>query len=292
MAAIVVEAHAQTGVQLAKPVAEQAAPTAAKPAAAAKKPGGKTVDAITVAGASQNGFRSSIGRRSYGVANDLATTTGAISDALKNVPSVEVDVQGNVSLRGDTNVTILVDGKPSAMFRGASAAQALQSMPADSIERVEVITNPSAQFSPEGSAGIINLVTKQVHRIGKSASVRASLGSSGRRNLGVSGAYSSDKLTLSGDAGVRHDPQHSTGVDDRQSLDPTSGQQIASHLTSLNSGPLDLWNIRGSLDYDLDAATRLSAELRHNTFNFDANTIQTIQIFGPTCVQAQVTDLI
>src|SRR5258707_9161224 len=140
------QAHAQ-----AQPSAAPAKAPAKAAAKGAKPDAGKTVDAITVTGASQQGFRSSIDRRSYGVANDLATTTGSIGDALKNIPSVEVDVNGNVSLRGDTNVTILIDGKPSGLFKGASAAQALQAMPADSIERVEVITNPSAAFSPEGS---------------------------------------------------------------------------------------------------------------------------------------------
>jgi outer membrane cobalamin receptor len=275
--------------------AQAAAPDAsAKPAAkpAAKSPArtsaGKTVDAITVTGASQNGMRTSIDRRSYGVANDLATTTGSISDALKNIPSVEVDVQGNVSLRGDTNVTIMVDGKPSAMFRGASAAQALQSMPADQIERVEVMTNPSAQFSPEGSAGIINLVTKQSRKAGKSGSIRANVGGAGRHNFGASGAYNNNKLTVSGDVGARRDPQHSVNTDDRAFPDPVTGLTDTSHTDSSVRGPLQMWNARVSADYDLDGVNRISAELRHNTFNFDADTQQRFQGFGPTGALTQV----
>ena len=219
-AAAMVAVGAQAQAQAAAPDAS-AKPAPAKPAAKtpAKPSAGKTVDAITVTGASQNGMRTSIDRRSYGVANDLATTTGSISDALKNIPSVEVDVQGNVSLRGDTNVTIMVDGKPSALFRGASAAQALQSMPADQIERVEVITNPSAQFSPEGTAGVINLITKTSHHVGKSGSIRLNLGTGNRGNFGVSGAYNSNKLTLSGDLNGRFDPQSGDGLDNRQILD-------------------------------------------------------------------------
>jgi outer membrane receptor for ferrienterochelin and colicin len=101
--------------------------------APAKAPAARTVDGVTVTGASQNGFRSDIDRKSYGIASDLSTTTGSISDALRNIPSVEVDPQGNVSLRGDSNVTILLDGKPSGQFKGASAGQALQALPADAI---------------------------------------------------------------------------------------------------------------------------------------------------------------
>ncbi|HLZ77006.1 TonB-dependent receptor domain-containing protein [Phenylobacterium sp.] len=264
-AASTAHAQTQTPQSPAPPAANGKAP--AKPAAApAKKaqPAAKTVDEVTVTGASTQGFRSSIDRRSYGIAQDLATTTGTISDALKNIPSVEVDVQGNVSLRGDTNVTILVDGKPSALFRGQSAAQALQSLPADSVERVEVITNPSAEFSPDGSAGIINLVMKKVHRVGESGSVRYNVGTAGRRNGGVSGAYSSDALTLSGDAGFRHDPQHPVTVDQRSQFDASGNQLSNTRETIDNRGPLDQWNARGGLDYDLNKKDRLSAEIHAN----------------------------
>src|SRR4051812_13721009 len=172
----------------------------ATPGAAAKPAPGRTVEGVTVTGASQNGFRSDIDRKSYGIATDLQTTTGSISDALRNIPSVEVDAQGNVSLRGDGNVTIMLDGKPTGQFKGAAGAQALQALPADSIERVEVITNPSAEFSPDGSAGIINLISKKVRKPGRSGSLRASLGNRGRRQAAITLAYNSDKLTLSADA--------------------------------------------------------------------------------------------
>jgi outer membrane receptor protein involved in Fe transport len=252
---------------------------AAKPSApAAKKPATpKTVDEVVVTGAAQNGFRSSIDRRSYGIANDLATTTGTISDALKNIPSVEVDVQGNVSLRGDPNVTILVDGKPSALFRGQSAAQALQSLPADSVERVEVITNPSAEFSPDGSAGIINLVMKKTHRIGTSGSVRYTTGSEGLRNGGVTGAYSSDALTLSGDAGFGHFPQHVDLINDRSQFDGSGAAQETTHQTTADRGVVDQWNGRAGVDYDLSKTDRLSAELHANQSAYGVRALEHLQ---------------
>jgi outer membrane receptor for ferrienterochelin and colicin len=251
------------------PVSNAKAPAKAptKPAAApaAKKSAApKTVDEVTVTGASQSAFRSSIDRRSYGVANDLAATTGTISDALKNIPSVEVDLQGNVSLRGDTNVTILVDGKPSALFRGQSAAQALQSLPADSVERVEVLTNPSAEFSPEGSAGIINLVMKKTHRAGTSGSARYTIGTAGLRNGGVSGAYNANDLTISGDAGFGHIPQHVTNHDDRAQFDAAGNPLEATHLVTDDRGMVDQWNSRVGADYDLSKTDRLTAELHAN----------------------------
>src|SRR5262249_37870587 len=151
------------------------------------------------------GYRSSIDKRSYDISKDLQTTTGSVADALRNVPSVDVDPQGNITLRGDGNVVIMVDGKPSTLFRRQSMAQALQSIPADQYERVEVMTNPSAAYSPNGSAGIINLITKKNHKPGRTGSIRVAKGSEGRWNTGLNGAYQAGKLTLSLNAGLRHD---------------------------------------------------------------------------------------
>jgi outer membrane receptor for ferrienterochelin and colicin len=240
------------------------------------------VDTVTVTGESQNAYRSSIDRRSYGIANDLAATTGSISDALKNVPSVEVDVQGNVSLRGDPNVTIMIDGKPSTLFKGPGAAQALQSLPADQFERVEVITNPSAQFSPEGSAGIINLITKQTRRAGRSGSIRANLGTAGRRNVGGALAYNSSQLTLSADAAWRHDPQHSVSDEVRQDVDPASGRTLNTRNLGTNRGPLEVTTLRAGVDYDPDKATRLSGELRYNNFTYHPDARTLLSVTDPT----------
>ena len=283
--ALATAAHGQTAPQAQKtPAPTRTAPpkTAPSPGAAGKKAAEKTVEEVVVTGESQNGYRASIDRRSYGVANDLAASTGTISDALKNIPSVEVDVQGNVSLRGDTNVTILVDGKPSALFRGQSAAQALQSLPADSVERVEVITNPSSEFSPEGSAGIINLVMKKNRRAGTSGSVRFNTATAGGRNGGASYAYNRNDLTLSADAGFRHDPQHVTVNDDRTQLDGAGHELQRTHQVIDQRGPADQWNARAGADYDLGKTDRLSAEIhayQNDRGMFNRNRVQG---FGPS----------
>jgi outer membrane receptor protein involved in Fe transport len=269
----------------------QATPPAAKPTAPARPAPGKpapgaTVEGLTVTTDSPTAFRSSIDRRSYGVATDLQSTTGSISDALRNIPSVEVDVQGNVSLRGDTNVTIMIDGKPSGQFRGEGKAQALQNLPADQIERVEVITNPSAAFKPDGAAGIINLISKKTRKPGGSGSVRANVGSSGRRNGGLSGSYNSNKVTLSGDAALRHDRQAQDFTDTRSRLNPATGAFVDSYRVSSRKDVVDFGNVRGSLDYDPDAKTRISGELRHNQFKFDT---QQSDAYGEPTPAAPVT---
>ena len=248
---------------------EKAPPPPAKPAETPAAPAGRTVPGVTVTGASQNGFRSDIDRKSYGIASDLQTTTGSISDALRNIPSVEVDPQGNVSLRGDSNVTILLDGKPSGQFKGPNAGQALQTLPADSIERVEVITNPSAEFSPEGTAGVINLISKKTRKAGAAGSMRLSLGNQGRKQAGITGSYNSEKLALSGDLNGRYDPQSAGGLDTRQVLDGHGHVLSTSQTINSGSGHLDRWGAHASADYDLDAATRIGADLRFSHTDID-----------------------
>ncbi len=270
--------------------AQDPAPAAAKPAPAAKPQGGRTVEGVTVTGASQNGFRSDIDRKSYGIATDLQTTTGAISDALRNIPSVEVDPQGNVSLRGDSNVTILLDGKPSGQFKGASAGQALQALPADSIERVEVITNPSAEFSPEGAAGIINLISKKTRKVGASGSARVSVGNQGRKQAGLTGAYNSERLVLSGDINGRYDPQSADGQDRREVLDGHGRILSTSQTQNLGSGHLDRWAAHGSVDFDLDPKTRISGDARFSHFDLDQGPEARFQSEDPNGAVAQAFD--
>lgn len=259
---------------LATPVFAQT-PAAAQPAAPAQRParppGGappaeNTVEGVTVTGRRPD-LAVGIDRRSYSVANDLQAATGSIADVLRNVPQVEVDVQGNVSLRGDPNVTILIDGRPSGAFTGEGRGDALQNLPADQIERVEVITNPSAALRPDGSGGVINLVTKQNRRAGRYATVRGSIGTGGRGNLGVSGAYTGQKLTLSGDAGYRRIGSDSVFTVERaRSID---GDFVESRQDGTTSNTGDIMNFRLGAEYNLDAATRLSAELRRFDFGID-----------------------
>ncbi|WP_262423443.1 TonB-dependent receptor plug domain-containing protein [Brevundimonas denitrificans] len=132
-------------------------------------------------------IRTSIDSTSYSLANDLQATTGSLADALRNIPSVDVDPQGGVSLRGDSNVTILVDGRPSGILSGPGRAQALLQLPADQYARIEVMTNPSAAYSPEGSGGVINLITRPTApRAGvqSTGSVRLNVGDDGRWTRG------------------------------------------------------------------------------------------------------------
>lgn len=109
-------------------------------------------------------------KRVFNVGKDVSNLGGNATDVLDNIPSVTVDVEGNVSLRGSENVRILIDGKPSGMV-GISTTDALRQLDSDMIERIEVITNPSARYDAEGEAGIINIVLKKEKRKGINGSV-------------------------------------------------------------------------------------------------------------------------
>lgn len=242
--------------------AETAPAPSPPPPAPAPKPQGNTVEGLTVQ-AGQSPMKSSIDRRSYSVTDDLQATTGSIADALKRIPSVEVDIDGNVKLRGDSSVTILIDGKPSALMKGQGRADALSQLPADQIERVEVLTNPGAQYSPEGTGGVINLVTKKARTsgAGPSGSVRFNAGTGGRYNGGLNWGYNSKKLSLSANAGFWTFDTEFDNLDDR-TLSGGLRRRSTSKAQITGGGGY----VRLAGDYEVDARNRLTAEL--NLFGY------------------------
>ena len=114
-------------------------------------------------------------KKIYNVGQDLTNSGATISDALDNIPSVTVDIDGAIALRGNNNVRILINGRPSALA-GFGSTDALQQLPADAIERVEVITSPSARYDAEGTAGILNIILKKEKTRGFNGVINAGLG--------------------------------------------------------------------------------------------------------------------
>ena len=123
-------------------------------------------------------------KKIYNVGKDLTVRGGTVSDVLDNVPSVSVDVEGNVALRGNENVRILIDGKPSGLV-GLSSNEALRQLPAEAIEKVEVITSPSARYDAEGTAGILNIILRRSKLQGLNGAITTNLGYP--KSAGISG---------------------------------------------------------------------------------------------------------
>ncbi|MEO6225717.1 MAG: TonB-dependent receptor [Sphingomicrobium sp.] len=205
-------------------------------------------------------------RVSFSVANDLQVRTGTLADALRSVPGVDVDVNGQVSLRGDSSVKILIDGRPSAMLQGEGRDTAVLTMPSGQIERVEVITNPSAAMSPEGG-GVINLVMKKSRPNTRSATIKANVGGRGRQTVGLNATTSGSKLTATVDANYRRFNGDNQLTQRGTFTDPATGAEtVVDRVNDLdfstNGGTL-----RASIDYDADKSDRLSTE--GNYFSFD-----------------------
>jgi outer membrane receptor protein involved in Fe transport len=142
-------------------------------------------------------------KKIYNVGKDLTVSGGTVSDVLDNVPSVSVDVEGNVSLRGNDNVQILINGKPSGLV-GLNSTDALRQLPAESIDRVEVITSPSARYESEGTAGILNIILRRSKLQGFNGAV--TLNGGHPTSYGISGNinYRTGDLNLFNTSGYRY----------------------------------------------------------------------------------------
>ncbi|MBL4754796.1 MAG: TonB-dependent receptor [Flavobacteriales bacterium] len=144
-----------------------------------------------------------IDKKVFNVQKDLSNVGGNAADVLENVPSVIVDVDGNISLRGSDNVRILIDGKPSGLM-GISPAKALEQIPANTIERIEIITNPSVRYDAEGIAGIINIILKKDRANGFNGMLNVTTGFPHRHNANFTFNYKLNKLNFFGTLGARY----------------------------------------------------------------------------------------
>ena len=157
------------------------------------KPSSQNLEEIEVV-ATQNRVEYKIDRKVINVSQDLNAAGGSAADVLQNTPSVTVDIDGNVSLRGSSNFTVLIDGRPSPL----AGNDALQQIPATSIQNIEIITNPSAKFDPDGMAGIINIVMKKNSLQGLSGIFNTSIGTGEKYSGDFLLSYKTQKYNLFG----------------------------------------------------------------------------------------------
>ncbi len=207
-------------------------------------------------------FVNSIDRKTFNVGEDLMSKTGSLSDLLQNVPSVQVDIDGNVSLRGSDNVTILIDGKPSSMMN-LNRAAILQQIPANSIEKIEVITNPSAKYKPDGTSGIINIVLKKNKSLGTNGNASANVGNDNRYNGNFAMNYNPGKFNVFGNLGFRQDDRNRINNISTQTY--SNGKETSSIYNHSDSHGRPISFIAGlGADFKIDARNRFGVSANYN----------------------------
>lgn len=209
---------------------------------------GNILSEVTVTGQKQ-GMQMGIDKKIFSVDQSVISEGGSATDLLQNVPSVSTDMDGNVSLRGSSGVRVLIDGKPS-LIAGGNVAQILASIPASSIESVEVITNPSAKYDAEGQSGIINIVLKKNTKLGFNGSAAITAGNRDNYNANTNLSFQNSKVNLYGNYSYRYGNRLGGGYQDIFYKSDSSRTAFANQVTrstSLEKGH----NAKAGLDYYL-----------------------------------------
>jgi len=198
-----------------------------------------------------------IDKKVINVSQQHTSASGSAVEILENIPSVTVDIEGNVSLRGSQSFTVLIDGKPSLL----SSSDALQQIPASSIENIEIITNPSAKYDPDGTAGIINIILKRNKLQGVSGVVNASYGSN--NSYGGDFLFSFRKEKFNFYLGADYNKRIMQGESNEEKI--TSKNDTLYNVFSDGDFMRDMLRngVRGGIDFNLNARNSFSLGLRY-----------------------------
>ncbi len=205
-----------------------------------------------------------IDKKVINVSEQSTTISGSAVDVLENVPSVRVDIEGNVSLRGSGSFTLLIDGRPTIL----DASDALQQIPATSIESIEIITNPSAKYDPEGVSGIINIISKENDLNGFSGVVNANIGLDNKYGADFTTSYRSKNFSLNLGANYRKNTYPGSSNEYRE----TYTDSISSFLNSFgdNNRGRTGWSIKGGADLNLSPNDLLGFSFRYGDRNSES----------------------
>lgn len=198
----------------------------------------------------------SLDKKVINVDKNIVTAGGSATDILRNTPSVSVDMDGNVSMRGSTNLTILVDGRPS-MLSGTDKAAILEQIPANSIESIELITNPSAKYDPEGMAGIINIKTKNEKRNGTNGLITLNYGTWEKYGASLNLNRRTGKFNLYANYDYRNNDRNGNRNQDRSFYRNDTLVSVYDIQSEQKSSSIS-HTFKGGLDYDLNPMNSLS----------------------------------
>ena len=235
-------------------------------------------------------------KKIYNIGKDLTTAGGTVSDALNNVPSVSVDLDGGISLRGNQNVRILINGKPSALA-GFGSSDVLGQLPAEAIERVEVITSPSARYDAEGTAGILNIILRKEKTLGFNGSVTLNAGYPDNAGISANLNFRTDKFNIFNTSGFRYYDAPGNGFFDTRYNENSRSDfdRIVEdrEITRLNRG----FNTNFGVEYYVTDKSSLTASIflrtgedEDLTTNITDNYLGGSQVYGTTRRENQLEE--
>lgn len=228
-------------------------------------PAGLTTDEVLVTG-EKDGIINNLDKIVINVDKNIASAGGNAADVLRNVPAVTVDIDGNLTLRGNGNVKILIDGRP-ANTGGQSIGDILASIPAGSIESIELVTNPSAKYDAEGTAGIVNIKLKKKSNLGINGMISSTVGTNDKYNSSVNLNYKLEHINFFGNFDFRIN----NFVNDGSSTRFASYPGFTNSLEQSSSGnfTMNMNNYNLGFDYFVDDFNTLTLQGNYRKFSFD-----------------------
>ena len=204
-----------------------------------------------------------VDKKVINVGKDINSTGGTAVDALENIPSVQVDIEGNVTLRGSSSFTVFIDGRPSVL----SGSEALQQIPSSTIENIEIITNPSAKYDPDGVAGIINVVMKKNIKSGFNGIVNAMIGTKDKQQLDMTINKKTAKRNITLGANINNRSFSGTNSSTRETYSDTDTTYL------VKNGSRDFsrsgYELKAGTDFYLSDLTTLSFSANYGYYKFD-----------------------
>ena len=203
-----------------------------------------------------------IDKKVVNVSQDMNSAAGSAVDILENTPSIDVDIDGNVSLRGSGNFTVLIDGKPTVL----DASDVLQQIPANSIENIEIITNPSAKYDPDGAAGIINVIMKKKKYAGFNGIINLSAGTQDRYKGDILLNYKAGKFSFTAGMDYRDEKRYGSGYQERITYYPDT----TFFMNYSGERNVDIYGLgfRGGVDYYINDNNTISLSGRYGDREF------------------------
>ncbi len=226
------------------------------------------IQAVVITAQSTKPYKVELDKRTYDPSQDIISKGGNLQDVLQNVPSVEVDTDGTVSMRGSSNVKFLINGKPSALLGISEGSNALQSIPADQIERIEVITNPSSKFEASGTSGILNIILKKSKKVGFNGSVVGNLGYQPRTMLNANLSWRKNKWTWFLNGGGGYSESTTTNRNSNTNYDRNEIYQLLrSNQETKNKNYSKNYNATAGFVYDIDDKNSVNLSGTVRTFD-------------------------